>query len=141
MTIDELIAALEKATGPSRESEIAILTLIGLTPKQEAHCKEWCRQEDGRTDLTKERYIAAWAPPYTRSLDAALTLVPEGFTVEIQMWPGHPSTVTILGTRWEPFGEKREMAHVHHSVDGRWEASAATPATAVCIAALKARKK
>ena len=124
MNLDDLIAALEK--GPSRELDAEIFRVE--------------RADAGIFDMIFER-AKIFAPYYTSSLDAALTLVPEGFTVEIQMWPGHPSTVTILGTRWEPFGEKREMAHVHHSVDGRWEASAATPATAVCIAALKARKK
>ncbi|KKL04415.1 hypothetical protein LCGC14_2616320, partial [marine sediment metagenome] len=73
-------------------------------------------------------------PSPTESLDAALTLVPEGFAIEdFMIWPGHPASLTILGTHKD--GDK----YWHNSSDGRWKGEAATPPLALCIAALKAR--
>ena len=78
--ISDLIVRLQAATGPDRVLDAEIFRAIGLTAEQERHCKQWCRM-DGRTDLTREHYIAAWAPEFTRSLDAALTLIPEGWAL------------------------------------------------------------
>lgn len=71
--VSDLIVRLQAATGPDRVLDADIFRAIGLTAEQERHCKQWCRM-DGRADLTREHYIAAWAPEFTRSLDAALTL-------------------------------------------------------------------
>ena len=74
------------------------------------------------------------SPPFSTSLDAALTLVLEGFAIEnFMIWPGHPASLTILGTHND--GDKCW----HNSSDGRWKGEAATPPLAVSIAALKAR--
>ncbi len=82
-----------------------------------------------RDEALIERFRALATPPadggtvpaYTTSLDAALTLVPEG-------------------CEWEVYGgDKQAVAVIYVSgpkyVDGR----APTPALAMCIAALKAR--
>jgi hypothetical protein len=57
----ELIAALEKATGPDRELDAAIF---------------WSQVPDG-----VEVAMASPIPAYTASIDAALTLVPEGYVL------------------------------------------------------------
>lgn len=75
MTRDELIAALEKATGPNRELDAAIARIAG-----------WgCVMRDPQADHNwycwrKEYRSGVWIPLslYTASIDAALTLVPEG---------------------------------------------------------------
>lgn len=76
------------------------------------------------------------APHYTTSVDAALTLVPEGWAIEGAMiWPGHPISLKLLETHLE--GGR----YWHDSDDGSCEIQAATLALAICIAALKARRE
>jgi hypothetical protein len=82
MTRDEVIAALEAATGPDRELDAALFEYVGLTELQERHCRQWCSQ-NGRTDLTRAHYIRTWAPDYTASIDAAMTLVQEGSFLDL----------------------------------------------------------
>ena len=60
---------------------------------------------------------------YTTSLDAALTLVPEGWAWDLMAWPDEPSEAAIC---------KPGSPHL-----GRWKA--ATPALALVIACLRAR--
>ena len=120
MTLYSVIRRLETAIGPSRELDAAIFCAIGLTYTQERHCREWCRM-DGRTDLTRKHYLAAWAPDYTRSLDAALTLVPEGCAFDVG-----------CEIDFTPFA--RVFGHDIHA-----DEFAATPALALCLAALRAR--
>lgn len=103
MTREELIEALEKATGPCimLEQEISI----------------WRYAQEGLPAPPIPR-------PYTASLDAALSLVPEGW-------------------EWIVFGAGgADVWHVGndavlHRID---ETYAATPAIALCIAALRARE-
>lgn len=61
----------------------------------------------------------------TDSLDAALTLVPQGCWVRLDRWPGRKATASV-----QPIRE----THVAASC-----AEAATPALALCAAALRAR--
>ena len=69
---------------PSRKLDVAIFTTIGLRPDQERHCADWCRM-NGRTDLTREHYIEAWAPCFTISRDAAAALQPaRWYVIEIR---------------------------------------------------------
>ncbi|MEJ0017475.1 MAG: hypothetical protein WDN25_13110 [Acetobacteraceae bacterium] len=37
-----------------------------------------------RADLTREHFLAAWAPEFTTSIDAAASLMPAGFAVTIE---------------------------------------------------------
>jgi hypothetical protein len=75
-------------------------------------------------------------PAYTVSLDAALTLVPEGFAVAcLGIWPGERASLKILGTHKAPDGR-----YWHEHTDGIWEAEGATAPLAVCVGALKARE-
>ena len=89
--MDDLIARLEAAKEGSRELDIAIFRAI--------------------TDKPRIR------PPFSTSLDAALTLVPERCP-----WAVESAGVVELGT-----------------VNGPVEGFAATPALALCIACLRAR--
>lgn len=107
----DLIQRLEAAEAGSRELDVEIAKLLGV-------------------------YIRAWGlppyhptenvSPYTTSLDAALTLVPEGLASAVG---------TMFGMSQPPWG-------VVWQANGRPMATceAATPALALCIAALKARE-
>lgn len=110
MTYDELIAALEKATGPDRELDHEIAQFIYPGEKLQwpemykASSEFWCRRN---------------VEKYTSSIDAALTLVPEYSYAEI-----HTDNCAFVRINGE---EEYECWNV------------ASPAIALCIAALKAR--
>jgi len=99
---------------PNRLLEIAVFKAVGSI--NEAHCAAWCKQ-NGRSDLTRDRYIAAWAPNYCISLNAAVTLEPKdaqeicvrrypngGVYVRITTADGHPVYCESLG---RPLSEPR----------------------------------
>ena len=96
--MDELIARLEQATGPNRELDHAVETAV---------LGEW----------------TYYAPEYTASIDAALTLVPEGFNWTVDGFPSGPACASCY------LADAGGQLH-----DG------ATPAIAICIASLKARQ-
>lgn len=106
MTKDELIAALEAATGPSRELDAELGALLPSPP-----------EDNG---------AVVWWPYYTASIDAALTLVPEGMEIWITSRPAD--------------GKAPAEALVHLSrLVGDWRAYGPTIPLALCIAALRAR--
>jgi hypothetical protein len=82
----DLLSRLQSATGPSRELDAEIFKRSGKINEQ--HCRHWCRM-DGRTDLTREDYIAAWAPTFTESIDATLTLMPKDLAWVIAAYKNH----------------------------------------------------
>lgn len=106
---DDLIARLEAATGPSFALDC---------------------------EISKAAGSAAWPPrAYTASIDAALTLVPDGCG-----WSA--GWGQILPDK--PMGEARITRNAHFiGYDANYDvivkANAATPALALCIAALRAR--
>ena len=99
MTRDELIAALEKAAGQSRELDAEIAFQIGafdrylmgmndchivsVTPASN-NCAEILIRADART--TGGVQYTSDLPAYTASIDAALTLVPEEYRVAVMEW-------------------------------------------------------
>lgn len=105
-----LIERLEKASGPDRELDVEIAMAIDL-PWNKAQ-----RTGDGKSLV---------APFFTSSLDAAMTLVPEGYD-------------------WSLFYDNGEAISgcMPASEDGCCfsDNHAPTPALALCIAALKARE-
>ena len=107
--MSDLIARLEAATGPDRELDRAIAKALGVMPLYQM------RGQIG----------SSW-PDFTDSIDAALTLVPEGWRWHSYYWPrkDEPKIMSLVTS--EP--------HV-----GIAHGKAATPALAICIAALKAR--
>ena len=109
MTRAELIAALEAATGPSRELDEAIETFLF----------------HHELDHHRKTRIAPILLNYTASLDAALTLVPPrlGIMWDVAKYPGE-SAAAFVGQRDVVFREFMV---------------AKTPALALCIAMLRAR--
>jgi hypothetical protein len=121
MTIDELIAALEAATGPDRELDLRIARdVMNSEPLKHA------------AGLSDELIMAqAWAPMprYTASLDAAVTLVPEGYVWRMHAPANLPTGKWVAEIYMQPmWGTCRDGAH------------AFSPAIALVIAALKERK-
>lgn len=109
----DIIARLEKATGPDEAIDAEV----------------WCVVY--APDVVAIDHGAKF-PPYTTSIDAALTLVPN------QPWIG-PWSILSRGNSWEA-----EIGAGFHPRDVGYESRAksnATPAIALCIAALKARQQ
>ncbi len=113
--VDALIAALKSAPAGSRELDIAIHKSLGWVA---APVGWW--NEDGTTYGYRE------VPQYSRSLDAALTLVPEGWFTDVACedhngrgwsWGLTARHGGCIGSEWRP-----------------------TAALALTIAALKARQ-
>lgn len=122
MTRDELIARLEAATGPDRELDRAIAMSLGWRhDPHDGPYGTWTAPDGTRHTTFNE---------WTASIDAALTLVPEGMD-----W--------LICSRRRNF---RDGYYVHimdgdvnrdgHSAGEAWHLA---PAVALCIAALKAR--
>jgi len=130
----ELIARLEKAEGPDRSLNVGIAHEVGLYSGNNG---KWFYPDGGR--------VPGGLPRYTASLDAALTLVPEewGWCVG----DVHPPTETYLDAGrpwaeiWKRGGPTLHLAGMLWDGIGRNGINAATPALALCIAALTARKE
>lgn len=146
MTIDELIAALEKAEGPSRELDRDIHESAGQCAHRES--KYWCIEDgndfDSGFDCVKCGSSEAWeieVPKYTASLDAALTLVPEGcdFGFEVEHVFGGPCVYARCqpGSWIAPVDDPRELVTIQRDTQA---AAARMIPVAICIAALKARR-
>lgn len=129
MTRAELIAALEKLEGPSREMDAWIWCVVfgpaGAWVEQSPFNFAWCIYE--KPVCGKRQKVLVHHKPgqprtdsaFTSSIDSALTLVPEGTSVHLHIMPrqiGHKAVVGIGN-----------------------EAIAKTPAIALTIAALKAQ--
>lgn len=154
-TMKDLIERLERAAGADRELDCLVWAArSGYEPiwrdndllarnRKPPHDTCWLGSIDpGKTqrNFSETRGFNPPIPAYTASLDAALTLLPEGYAVNsLTIWHGCPSSVTILGTARRPFGKDRRVTFCHTVTDGKWTAEAATPALAVSAAALKAR--
>lgn len=127
--LDELIQRLEKATAPSRELDLAIAFHAGRIHASVGQFSSCCWSAGGDEviltypDGKQGAYDGKEVARYTASLDAALTLVPEECWAEGTL--SSPATIEVHNqTIYQALGEGR----------------AATPALALCIAALKARK-
>lgn len=130
--LSDLIARLEKATGPCRKLDLDISVAVNYSEAFTGAARaEWSIMADDINvyDATGRRYIldpAQFVPQWTRSLDAAVSLVPEGCGVLLAIGRGSRADVSIgylgeMNATW-PGGS-------NHPV----------PAIALCIAALKAR--
>lgn len=116
--VGALVERLEAATEGSRELDAEIdLLALDLGWRAERHTRG--------------------TPNYTTSIDAALSLVPDNWSIwALMIWRGESSTVTAMETEFKPgFG------HAHSGGMGRVETKASTPALALCIAALRARQE
>jgi hypothetical protein len=115
----------EKAEGPDRELDAAIAPLTGLTVVDEGHpIGRMCYDDIGAAHLM---------PRYTASLDAAMTLVPESWGWMVSQPNAKALSSGLLKERTPVMGE------VQYGCDQRYAVAAATPALALCAAALRAR--
>lgn len=138
---DELIARLEKATGPDRELDEAILLVVDRNKFEWCHRKfEEILARAEANGLTNRR-DACWrdafsaCPAYTRSLDAALTLVPDAkdgwFEIIRRHAPNSPmSSFGVTGMYQAEVGFWK-VGKPHWARHGY-------PAIALCTAAFKA---
>ena len=139
MPKDELIAALEKATGPDRELDAAIFAAV-YPDKVPSPIVEsgygWRKErggwwlETGEDSRTPRKSVTPL--PYTLSVDAAQKLVPPDCWQEIKGPRKYLNIPTPVPNVWSAY-----IAKWNHEGDVMgW---GATPALAICIAALRAK--
>ena len=114
--MDKLIAELEQATEGSRKLDKSIYVVLGLPITNKDHL----------TPQMIEIHLETVAPHYSRSLDAALTLVPEGWGWDVM----HDSIAAVRPPDSEGDDELAVWGLAPHG----------TPALALCIASLRARQ-
>lgn len=136
-TLLDLAARCKAATGPDQELDAAIDLYLslpeiarrgGVAMVSSGGIHEW--YGEGPPASRRNPVTGAWRSPraaYTASLDAALTLVPDGhdWRVEVER-DRHPGAICCPPNAWGTF-------------PGVTMHGAATPALALCAAALRAR--
>lgn len=121
MSLDELIARLEAADVGTMDLDLAIATtILGWTERGLAHGTVWITP-DGMTKTWRE------IPHTTRSLDAAMALVPPR-----SLW-------SVCDMEEGPFAQIVKPKQSGGYEGGLTMGRAANPALALCIAALRAR--
>jgi hypothetical protein len=124
-----LIKRLKEATKGSRELDAEIALAVGWTFEKWAEGRE--RKPYWRAPgETKYFNRFGFPPQFSRSLDAALTLVPEGMSGHVDI--GKMSGIYQCGLWNGKFAQ---------DVKENYGESKATPALALVIAALKAREQ
>jgi hypothetical protein len=122
--MQELIERLSKATGPDHAIDIEIARMRGVTVMM---------QNDDGNGSHEDTY---WE--YTKSIDDALTLVPEGWGWQVSNRAPVPHTGrAFIHNNERPFVG---LAASPNPLRRTEEHTAATPAIALCIAALKAQQ-
>lgn len=130
----DLIAKLESASEGSREldAEISLAVEAGeLVWRQTRYTGE----QYPAIKRARENYIGGFAfehvPHYTTSLDAALTLVPEGLYWIVGHGKTSPNELPFGAIISTPLPHREERGGAEHN---------ASAALALCIASLKARE-
>ena len=127
-TLLALAARVEAAAGADVQMDCDIAAAIGFEHWSPA---DWADAK--ATDAAEGLPPPMMLPPpprYTTSLDAAAALVPEGF-----LW----SVASYRGDDWKPGLFCADCAPDDPSAELLCETKAATPALALCAAALRAR--
>lgn len=129
--LGEIIARLERATGPDRELDKAILEAIGWRRDKEAcgiaaASEIWVSPDGEYYDAVIDPFKVF--PHPTASLDSALMLFP-------QEWRLEHIGEQLSGGRWDCELHWREYSQELSIV-----ATGATGSLAVCVASLKARQ-
>lgn len=123
----ELAARVEGLTGPDREVDAEIALATGIVRERDGNCF-YGHRDYSVLVLERDYYDHEGGPPelphFTRSLDAAMTLVPEEWFTKLAMQDRHS-----LRWKWELRGG---FGH-------NCSAWSATPALALMAAALRAR--
>jgi hypothetical protein len=139
MSLSELAERCEKATGPDRELSAAIaLTVHDWLHEVEGNKPLNCRIRNRFGSLV---YIGSVSTDmdYTASIDAAMKLVPEGCSATV--WTAGPrgfTTGPAARLFSYPKDPEAEGGYAIRALSDH-EITAATPALAVCAAALRAR--
>lgn len=135
-SLSDLIARLEKATGPDLELDEQIQAAIsGATLEKQA---------DGRNAYHHDGFWISIGKvlPYTSSIDAAMTLVPEGWRVnsgDFSVEGRFAWMLTLAGQpRTEWFARRRSMTDDYDGDPLYMSGRGKTLSIALCIAALKA---
>lgn len=116
----ELIAKLEQATGPGRELDLRVTNALRSNPKLHYTLEELA-VVDGQPEWR------SMIPPYTESLDAALTLVPDGWIWHVwSVSDGMPSAELRKDGTFPIFGHPSNQCKTRGAIG-------------LCIAALRAR--
>lgn len=142
-----LAARCEAASGPDRELDAAIAVALNIGARgllaDDHEYLELVRKDDGCAVGTywfkcRSGMSLRTAEPYTASLDAAMTLVPEGD----RRWE-----LTTEASASDPrFGPYQARVHIDEVVDDpdsdgpQGIGNGLTPALALCAAALRARE-
>jgi hypothetical protein len=114
-TLTELADRVERAEGPDRELDWDIAEAVHLTTRNEWGDSVFITRNSG------------YRPPFfTASLDAAMTLVPEGWAATTVRFSIGTGKAILWRDSWE---------ETHRAIDG---ISADTPALALTAAALRA---
>ena len=124
--LQRLVERIEGATGPSivLDREIALAVYPGAKPVAQTDARISVWDWNGRTQLTVK--------PYTASLDAAITLVREGWTHGYRWNEKHQNARALCEFIPEPPFAPHELL----TAESR---KCATPALAMASAALRAR--
>lgn len=128
-SLSDLIARLEKATGPDRAIDGLIKALVNPPPsladEPASIFVRYDRNDDlgvFKTDHATQLSFKTLVPPYTSSIDAAMILVRQGLLVVYIHQIGDEWHVLLGGVEEKPF----------------YPAVATSLPRAICIAALKA---
>lgn len=150
--MEELIERLEKATGPDADLDVACWAVLkGMKWEQrpDGHIRALveqcycCHPEPhphwigyGPKEKPHARDYAFGIPGYTASLDAALTLVPEGHRWLLDKRPYADLLDRPDGYRCQVYKQGYPYRSDSSDIPTAW---AKSPAIALCIAALRAR--
>lgn len=150
----DLIERLERAEGPSRELDAAIKArFYGGVPMLSPFNGSWCVYRAEATDPRKDRVLErprsvpheVWSNDrYTASIDAAMTLVPEGWRAGFEQAGAYDRSDLAQAWLWpfessfDPDWQCGEQGY-RDAEDGQ-RGYAKPPALALCIAALKAKE-
>lgn len=119
-----LIEKLEKATGPDRELDLEVALAIGWEKSDRQFSRTAWRATSGPgADIGWWSEGSDWPPRYATSIDDAITLRPEGWSWRVGNLPS--------GRGFADLGTQASLQCVQ----------GASPAIALCIAALRAREE
>lgn len=119
----------EAATEPDRELDQQLAKVAGWVEIQHNHPSvQSCVEPNG---IRHPHGLVSWAPHYTSSVDAAMLLIPEGFCSICAFNPNLPRHKSRCDISNGPMDGQSRIWY-----EG---ASSATPALAMCAAALRAR--
>ena len=141
----ELAELCEKASGADRELDCLICAAVGTYSTRRFF--QWCgMRSKGAPEGTLGDYLKEIAPAYTASLDSTMSLVPEGWAHGYEHWPTpdeHARGDKMRSRAWvkecSEYRVGRQVIWGHGDTDKMIETHAATPALALCAAALRAR--